>query len=76
MSTGNVRQDLLIDQVKRMVAESGNPQGFDAAKWLGEWLDQPNSALGGEMPSMYLGTAAGQEIVSRLLAQMQSGAYP
>lgn len=67
--------ELLIDQVKQMVAESGEPKGFDAAKWLGEWLDQPNSALGGEKPSQYLDTVAGQGMVSRLLAQMQSGAY-
>ncbi len=66
---------LLNKQVQRMVEESGNPAGFDAAAWVGEWLQKPNSALGGDRPSKFMGTADGQQMISRLLAQAQSGAY-
>jgi len=37
----------LIGQVQAMVEQSGNPEGFDAAHWLGAWLDEPLPALGG-----------------------------
>lgn len=65
----------LIGQVEVMVAESGNPEGFNAAKWVAEWLASPLPALGGQKPGSLMDTVEGQELVSRLLAQMQSGAY-
>lgn len=65
----------LISQVKTMVTESGDPEGFNAAQWLGEWLGRPLPALGGKKPNEFMDTVAGQGIVARLLAQMQSGAY-
>ena len=65
----------LIGQVERLVAESGNPQDFDAALWLGEWLNSPLPALDGASPGDYMDTMEGQELVATLLAQSQSGAY-
>jgi putative toxin-antitoxin system antitoxin component (TIGR02293 family) len=65
----------LIGQVQAMVAESGNPEGFDAAKWLSHWLQQPLPALDGNRPLDYMDTIEGQMLVSNLLAMMQSGAY-
>lgn len=65
----------LIGQVQEMVAQSGNPEGFEASQWLGQWLNRPLPALGGEKPGDYMDTIAGQQVVSRLLAQIQSGAY-
>jgi putative toxin-antitoxin system antitoxin component (TIGR02293 family) len=65
----------LVGQVEKIVAESGNPKDFDAAKWTAEWLEEPNNALGGRTPGEFMDTADGREIVSRLVAQMQSGAY-
>lgn len=65
----------LVGQVEAMVAESGNPEGFDAAHWLREWLDQPNPALGQQRPAEFMDTIAGQEFVASLLAKAQSGAY-
>ena len=65
----------LIGQVERIVKESGNPEGFNAAKWFSEWIEQPVAALGGRKPEELLDTSDGREAVSRLLAQMQSGAY-
>ncbi|WP_175743599.1 antitoxin Xre-like helix-turn-helix domain-containing protein [Burkholderia ambifaria] len=68
----------LIGLVQTIVDESGDPDAvkdFDAAAWLEEWLSQPNPALGGVLPSTYLDTHEGQEILGTLIAQMQSGAY-
>ena len=65
----------LIGQVQAMVEESGDPEGFDAAHWLGRWLDEPLPALGGQRPADFMDTAEGRELVSRLLAMAQSGAY-
>lgn len=65
----------LIGQVELMVQQSGAPTGFDAAKWVAQWLEQPSAALGGKRPADFMDTVQGQVIVSDLLAQMQSGAY-
>jgi putative toxin-antitoxin system antitoxin component (TIGR02293 family) len=65
----------LIGQVDIIVRESGDPTGFDAAKWTGQWLQHPHPALGGRTPGELLDTADGRGLVSDLLAQQQSGAY-
>jgi putative toxin-antitoxin system antitoxin component (TIGR02293 family) len=65
----------LVGQVQSMVAESGRTQDFDAGAWVSNWLEQPVPALGGRRPAELMDTSEGQAIVSRLVAQMQSGAY-
>lgn len=65
----------LIRQVQAMVEESGEPQGFDASQWLAKWLDTPLSALGGNPPADFMHTAEGRDLLPRLLATAQSGAY-
>ncbi|MBU3601725.1 antitoxin Xre-like helix-turn-helix domain-containing protein [Polynucleobacter sp. AM-25C3] len=65
----------LVGQVESIVSESGNPEGFNAAKWVANWLEKPSPALGGEKPSAYLDTVSGQEMISDLLAKIQTGAY-
>lgn len=65
----------LVGQVKHMVEESGDARGFDASAWVGQWLEQPLSALGGKAPAEFMNSATGQELVAQLLAQTQSGAY-
>lgn len=65
----------LVGQVQVMVEQSGDPRGFDAARWVADWLDRPVSALGGRCPAEYMDTAEGQELVSGLIAKIQSGAY-
>jgi putative toxin-antitoxin system antitoxin component (TIGR02293 family) len=65
----------LVGQVQVMVEQSGDPTGFDAAKWLGDWLERPLPALGGKCAAEYMDTGEGQQLVSSLLAMMQSGAY-
>ena len=65
----------LVGQVEQMVRESGVLEGFDAARWVAAWLERPVPALGGARPGDLMDTAEGREIVSSLVAQMQSGAY-
>ena len=65
----------LIGMVQTMVEQSGDPAGFDAARWLSAWLTSPVPALGGATPASYLDTFEGQKMVGELLAMSQSGAY-
>ncbi|MFS2139346.1 antitoxin Xre-like helix-turn-helix domain-containing protein [Duganella sp. Dugasp56] len=65
----------LIGKVKTMVEESGDPTGFDAARWVADWLTKPLPALGGATPASYMDTFEGQRLVSELLSMSQSGAY-
>lgn len=66
----------LVGQVEQMHAEFGSEAAdFDAARWLGVWLQQPNPALGGQPPIALLDTAIGVDLVSRVLHSMQTGAY-
>ncbi|MES2297285.1 MAG: antitoxin Xre-like helix-turn-helix domain-containing protein [Pseudomonadota bacterium] len=65
----------LIDTVYAMVAQSGNPAGFDAPRWVCAWLAQPLPALGGASPASYMDTFEGQKLVGELLSMSQSGAY-
>ena len=58
-----------------MVGDSGDSTGFDAARWVGDWLEQPIPALGGAKPADYMDTIEGQERVSRLLVQSQAGVF-
>lgn len=65
----------LVGLVEKIVAESGEPAGFDAAQWTAAWLQGPNNALGGKTPGDFMDTADGRALVAGLVAQMQSGAY-
>ncbi|WP_244103033.1 MbcA/ParS/Xre antitoxin family protein [Burkholderia gladioli] len=58
-----------------MVEVSGNPGGFDVQSWLLDWLHSPVPALGGQRPVDYLHTPEGIDLISRLLASAQTGAY-
>ncbi len=48
---------------------------FDASKWLGQWIELPQSALGGRKPADLIDTPTGIDIVVRLLGAIESGAY-
>jgi len=65
----------LVGQLEAMVEESGEPEGFNAPEWLSRWLHEPLPALGGGRPIDLLDTMEGQALVSRVLSQIQSGAY-
>lgn len=70
-----VNMAALIGQVQAMIEQSGHPGGFDAAKWLAQWMEEASPALGGKRPADYLDTASGFAVISELLKAMQSGAY-
>lgn len=65
----------LIGQIEVIVAESGRPEGFSAAKWVSEWLFRPATALGGRRPYELMDTDDGRRIVYELVSRMQSCAY-
>jgi uncharacterized protein (DUF2384 family) len=67
--------ETLIGMVQTMVEQSGDPVGFDAARWLSEWLSNPLPALAGAAPASYMDTFEGQKLVAELLLMSQSGAY-
>lgn len=50
-------------------------EGFDSAKWLGQWIERPQPALGGRKPAELLDTPTGVEVVARLLGSIRSGAF-
>lgn len=64
-----IAQDIVQDST---AAEAKN---FDTVKWLGQWIERPQPALGGGKPADYLDTPTGVEIVAQLLGAMRSGAY-
>lgn len=67
----------LITVAQSIVDDSTAPSAdqFDVVKWLGQWIEQPQPALGGQKPSELLDTPTGIELVCRVLGALQSGAY-
>lgn len=63
----------LIGMAQAMVAQSGNPDGFDAPRWVSAWLAQALPALGGVTPASYMDNFEGQKLVAELLAMSQRG---
>lgn len=64
-----IAQDIVQDST------AAEAQGFDTVKWLGQWIERPQPALGGRKPADYLDTPTGVDIVARLLGAIGSGAY-
>lgn len=67
----------LLGMAQELIASSTAKEArdFDAGKWLGQWLERPQPALGGEKPADLLDTPTGIDVVSRLLGSIGSGAY-
>jgi len=67
----------LLGIARDIVADSTDPAAadFDAARWLGLWIEQPQAALGGQRPADLLDTPTGLSVVARLLGALASGAY-
>ena len=64
-----IARDLVQDST------AAEAKDFDSVKWLGQWLERPQPALGGHKAADYLDTPTGVEIVARLLGALRSGAY-
>lgn len=67
----------LLVIARRIIENStaSEAQNFDAAKWLGRWIELPQPALGGHKPADLIGTPTGLEMVTRVLGAIESGAY-
>jgi uncharacterized protein (DUF2384 family) len=67
----------LIGIAQELVDNSTSDQadGFDAAKWLGRWIETPQPALEGRRPAELLDTPTGVAVVARVLGAIQSGSY-
>jgi putative toxin-antitoxin system antitoxin component (TIGR02293 family) len=67
----------LIAMAQEIVANSTakGAHDFDAARWLGQWLERPQPSLGGRRPAELIDTPTGVEVVARLLGSIESGAY-
>jgi uncharacterized protein (DUF2384 family) len=62
-------QDIALNSTAKEAKE------FDAAKWLGRWLEIAQPALGGRKPSELVDTPTGLDVVLKLLGAIESGAY-
>jgi len=67
----------LLGIAQDVVENSTAPEAksFDAAKWLGQWIERPQPSLGGRKPADLIDTPTGVEVVARLLGSIESGAY-
>ena len=67
----------LIAKAREIVDNSTaqEAKNFDAAEWLGKWLEAPQPALGGRKPSALMDTPAGLDAVLRLMGAIESGAH-
>jgi putative toxin-antitoxin system antitoxin component (TIGR02293 family) len=67
----------LLGIAQEIVATStaAEAKTFDAARWLGQWIERPQAALGGRKPADLLDTPTGVELVARLMGSLESGAY-
>lgn len=68
----------LINKVDDMLAaENDNDaaRSFDVEKWVGDWIQRPQPALGGLAPAELMDTPTGRASVMRVLGAIQSGAY-
>jgi putative toxin-antitoxin system antitoxin component (TIGR02293 family) len=67
----------LLGHTREILEDSTAPEAgnFDAAQWLGRWIETPQPALGGRKPADLLDTEAGTAIVDRALGALRSGSY-
>jgi putative toxin-antitoxin system antitoxin component (TIGR02293 family) len=67
----------LLGMAQEILANStaAEAERFDAAKWLGQWIERPQPSLGGSAPAELLATPTGFEVVARLLRAIESGSY-
>lgn len=73
----SIRLVKLLSLAERIVSNSLHPdaKNFDSGKWLGEWIERPQPALGGMKPSDLLDTEVGGQRVIQVLGSLESGSY-
>ena len=67
----------LLAQAPQMADNSTNEyaRGFENARWLGLWLEQPQPALARPRPADLLETETGTQMIHQLLGALESGTY-
>lgn len=67
----------LLGIAQEIVEGSTAPEArnFNSAKWLGQWLEKPQPALGGRKPAELIDTPTGVDVVAKLLGAIASCAY-
>ncbi len=67
----------LLSQAQKIVDNStaAEAKNFDVSKWLNEWIELPQPALGGRKPVEMIDTDDGLGKVERILGAIASGSY-
>lgn len=65
----------LLGSAKGIAERSTATTNFDAAKWLGQWIEVAQPALGGQRPADLMDTPTGAGAVAKVLGAIESGAY-
>lgn len=73
----SIRLAKLLSLAEKIVSNSLHPdaKNFDSGKWLGEWIERSQPALGGMKPSDLLDTEVGGQRVIQVLGALESGSY-
>lgn len=73
----SIRLAKLLALAESIAANSLHPdaENFDSGKWLGQWIEYPQPALGGIKPADLLDTETGGQRVYQVLAAIESGSY-
>lgn len=67
------RKARLVEAVRILVGQRGDPAGFDPSVWVDAWILQPNPALGGRHPAALLKSDGGCDLLIGLLDQSANG---
>lgn len=66
-AAAGVRALALLRLLAQAEALLGGGPGFDVARWLGRWIEQPHPALAGRVPAAVLGEPEGGAALEALL---------
>lgn len=65
----------LIGCIEVAVSTAGRPLASDAGAWMGSWLQRPNGALDGRLPSDFLCTPSRRQVLSDLISEAAKRGY-
>lgn len=65
----------ITKQVKQIIIESGNIEGFDVDVWVKNWINSPTPCLGGRCPIEFLTNEKGYKMILDIISRIQSGAF-
>jgi Protein of unknown function (DUF2384). len=67
----------LVNTIEDMVQRdpAAGAESFNAEEWVGEWIQKPNPALGGQRPADLWDTPAGRDAVLRVVGAAREGVF-